>query len=69
MCDVKTLITPDDNIAFQARSCDYGRAGIGRFSWKNLNTGRHEKAPVVVHAAGWLHSMVRHIHDGRQFSN
>ena len=45
MCKVKTLMTPV-HTAVQVRSPGYGRAGIGRSSWKGLSTQRHEKAPV-----------------------
>ena len=44
-CEVNTLITPDRTI-IQVRSFGLGRAGIGRSSWKGLDTGRHERAPV-----------------------
>ena len=44
-CNVKTLMT-SDLIAFQVCSSGYVRAGIGRSSWKGLDTGRHEKTPV-----------------------
>ena len=40
-----TLMTPD-RTALQLLCSGYGRAGIGRSSWKVLSTGRHEKAPV-----------------------
>ena len=44
-CEVNTLIIPDcTNI--QVRSSGWGRAKIGWYSRKGLNTGRHEKAPV-----------------------
>ena len=43
-----TLMTPD-HIAVQVSSAGYGRAGIGQYSWKGLDTGRHEKAPVRCH--------------------
>ena len=43
--EVNTLITPD-RTTIQVRSSGLGRAGIGRSSWKDLNTGRHEKSPA-----------------------
>ena len=35
-----------DIIAFQVHSSGYSRAGIGWSYREDLNTGRHEKAPV-----------------------
>ena len=51
-----TLMTPD-HTAVQVRSSGKGHDGIGRSSWKGLNTGRRERLRFVVHAASWLHSM------------
>ena len=44
-CKVKTLMTPD-HTAFRVCSSVYGPVGIGRSSWKGLDTGHHTKAPV-----------------------
>ena len=57
-CKVNTLVTPD-YIAVQVHSSGYGRSGIGRSSWKSLDTGHYEKAPVRCPCC-WLHSMVLH---------
>ena len=35
-----------DRTAIQVRSSGHGRAGIGRSSGEDLNTGRYGKAPV-----------------------
>ena len=66
-----TLMT-SDHTAIQVCSSGYGRAGIGRSSWKALNTGRHEKAPVrypcsrldTLHGAPGTHRFVLHDDDG-----
>ena len=60
-CEVNTLITPD-RTTIQESSSGFGRAGIDRSSWKGLNTGCHEKAPVhcpssqmaAIHGAPWM---------------
>ena len=58
-CVGNTLITPDSTI-IQVRSSGYGRAGIGRSYWKGLTRDATRRLRFVVHAAGWLHSMVLH---------
>ena len=58
-CVGNTLITPD-RTTIQVRSSGYGRAGIGRSSWKCLTRDATRRLRFVVHAAGWLHSMVLH---------
>ena len=55
VCEVKTL-TPDLTTC-QVRRFEQGQAGICRSSGEGLNMRRHR---FVVHAAGWLHSMVHH---------
>ena len=52
-----------DHTTIQVRSTGYGRAGIGRSSWKGLTRDATRRLRFVVHAAVWLHSMVLH---GRQ---
>ena len=49
-----------DHTTIQVRSSGYGRVGIGRFSWKGLTRDATRRLRFVVHAAGWLHSMVLH---------
>ena len=49
-----------DHTTIQVRSSGYGRAGIGRSSWKGLTRDATRRLRFVVHAAGWLHSMVLH---------
>ena len=44
-----------DHTAVKLRRSGQGRARIGRSLWKGLNTRRLQ---FVVHADGWLHSMV-----------
>ena len=59
-CEGKALMT-SDYTGFQVCCSGYFGAGIGRSSWEDLSTGCREKAPrFIVHAAGWLHSMVLH---------
>ena len=58
-CVVNTLITPA-RTTIQVRCSGYGRAGIGRFFWKGLARDATRRLRFVVHAAGWLHSMVIH---------
>ena len=55
------MITPD-RTTIQVRSSGLGRAGIGRSSWKGLSRYAMRRLRFVVHAAGWLHSMVLHGH-------
>ena len=43
--EVKTLMTTN-HTTVQVRSSGKGLSGICRSSWKGLNTGSHEKAPV-----------------------
>ena len=50
-CEVNTMITPD-RTTIQVQRSGYGRAGICRSSWKGLNTGRHENAPVHYPCSG-----------------
>ena len=61
-CVGNTLITPD-RTTIQVRSSGYGRAGIGRSSWKDLTRDTMRRIRFIVHAAGWLHSMVIHGHE------
>ena len=49
-----------DHTTIQVRSSGYGRAGIGRSSWKGLTRDATRRLRFVVHAADWLHSMVLH---------
>ena len=63
VCVGNTLITPD-RTTIQVRSSGYGRAGIGRSSWKGLTRDATRRLRFVVHAAGWLHCMVLH---GREY--
>ena len=58
-CVGNTLIT-HDRTTIQVRSSGEGRAGIGRSSWKGLTWDTTRRLRFVVHAAGWLHSMVLH---------
>ena len=58
-CVGNTLITPD-RTTIQVRSSGHGRAGIGRSSWKGLTRDATRRLRFVVHATGWLHSMVIH---------
>ena len=53
------LMIPD-RTTIQVRSSGLGRAGIGRSSWKGLTRDATRRLRFVVHAAGWLHSMVLH---------
>ena len=62
-CVWNTLITPD-RTTVQVRYSGWGRAGIGRSSWKGLTRDATRRLRFVVHAAGWLLSMVLH---GRQY--
>ena len=54
--EVKALMA-SDHTAFQMRLSGSGRAGISRTSGDGLNTARLR---FVIHAAGWLLSMVLH---------
>ena len=58
-CVGNTLITPD-RTTIQVRISWQGRVGIGRSSWKGLTRDATRRLRFVVHAAGWLHSMVLH---------
>ena len=58
-CVGNTLITPD-RTTILVRCSGKGRVGIGRFSWKGLARDATRRLWFVVHAAGWLHSMVIH---------
>ena len=49
-----------DHTTIQVRSSGYGQAGIGRSSWKGLTRDATRRLRFIVHAAGWLHSMVLH---------
>ena len=49
-----------DHTTIQVRISGKGQAGIGRFSWKGLTRYATRRLRFVVHAAGWLHSMVLH---------
>ena len=49
-----------DHTTIQVRSSGEGRARIGRSSWKGLARDATRRFRFVVHAAGWLHSMVLH---------
>ena len=55
-------LTTSDHTSVQLRSYWLGRAEIGPSSGGGVNTGRHEKVRFVVHAAGWLRTMVLHGH-------
>ena len=47
-----------DHTTIQVRS-----SGFGRSSWKGLTQDATRRLRIVVHAAGWLHSMVLHGRD------
>ena len=55
-----TLMT-SDHIVIHVRSYLQGPAGIGQYSWKGFNTGRHVKALVRFQRSRLsLHTMVLH---------
>ena len=52
----------DDTLTYHHPGAQFwvGSAGIGRSSWKDLTRDATRRLRFVVHAAGWLHSMVLH---------